>query len=199
MIEFLRGKLIEKQPTRLLIEVGGVGFGVDVSLRAAESVGNSGDTVKINTWLYVKEEILELYGFADLTERQVFMKLISVSGIGPRMALRILSSTTPQQLAQLISTGDIKGLSTLKGIGKKTAEVMIATLRAPMAKLDLTNGLTNKPALSADGEAARDAVLALITLGVKEANAQIAVQKAAEKLGKQADTSRLIAIALQEV
>lgn len=197
MIEFLSGRLAQRSPARLVIDVGGVGYGVDVSLRTAEAYPREGETVEILTWLHVKEEILELYGFGDSVEKAVFLKLIGVSGIGPRMALRILSAVTPDQLARMIVGGDIRGLTALKGVGKKTAEVMVATLRNSMSKLDLRapEGARALPG----GEAARDAVLALVTLGVKDAQAQAAVQKALDRLGDKADTGQLITQALQEV
>lgn len=200
MIEFLRGRLAQKQPARLVIDVGGVGFGVDVSLRTAEAFPKEGETVELLTYLHVKEEILELYGFKEEVERTLFHKLLGVSGIGPRLALRILSALPPWQLARMIVEGDLRSLTALKGIGKKTAEVMVATLRTSLAKLDL-RAPTGGPASAASpgSEAARDAVLALITLGVKDAPAQNAVQKALDKLGDKATTSQIITQALQEV
>lgn len=203
MIEFLRGKLVQKSPARLLIEVNGMGYGVDVTLKAAEQAGNPGDTLTLVTWLHVKEELLELYGFADETEKKVFLKLISVSGIGPRMGLRMLSTTSPQRLAELVTAGDVKGLSAIKGIGKKTAEVLIASLRSVFSKMEFAPAAGPStpagPESQGTREAMRDAVLALITLGVRDTAAQAAVQQAAQKLGDKADASRLIAQALQEV
>lgn len=200
MIEFLRGRLAHREPARLVIDVGGVGMGVDVSLRTAELFSRVGETVELITYLHVREESLELYGFQNRVEKTLFLKLLGVSGIGPRLALRILSAVPPHQLAQMIIGGDIRGLTALKGIGKKTAEVMVASLRASLAKMDVQTPLDGKPAvLDAGGEAARDAVLALITLGVKDVNAQMAVQKALERFGDKATTTQLITQALQEV
>jgi Holliday junction DNA helicase RuvA len=201
MIEFLRGRLAQRQPARLVIDVGGVGMGVDVSLRTAERFPKEGETVEILTYLHVREESLDLYGFQDAAEKALFLKLLSVSGIGPRLALRILSAVPPQQLAQMILAGDIRGLTALKGIGKKTAEVMVASLRNSMAKLDLkpsAEGAAGGTETAAN-EAARDAVMALITLGVKDNAAQAAVQKALDRLGDKAQAGQLIAQALQEV
>ena len=199
MIEFLRGRLAQKQPARLVIDVGGVGFGVDVSLRTAEAFPREGESVELLTYLHVKEEILELYGFKEEVERILFHKLLGVSGIGPRLALRILSALPPWQLARMIVDGDVRSLTSLKGIGKKTAEVMVASLRTSLAKLDLRPP-TGTPAAAAPGsEASRDAVLALVTLGVKDAPAQAAVARALEKLGEKATTTQLITQALQEV
>lgn len=199
MIEFLRGRLAHRQPARLVIDVGGVGFGVDVSLRTAEAFPKEGETVELLTYLHVKEEILELYGFQEEVERTLFHKLLGVSGIGPRLALRILSAMPPWQLARMITDGDIRGLTALKGIGKKTAEVMVASLRTSLAKLDLKAPSGTPSAAVPGSESARDAVLALVTLGVKDAAAQAAVQKALDRLGEKANTTQLITQALQEV
>lgn len=198
MIESLRGRLAAKQATRLVIDVGGVAFGIDVSLRTAERVGNPGDTVQILTYLHVREEALDLYGFADAAERALFLKLLGVSGVGPRLALRILSAVSPQKLADMILHGDVRGLTALKGVGKKTAEVLIASLRSGMAKLDLPRGEAAGPETDDGDDTFRDAVAALVSLGVKEAAAQEAVRKASQKLGADAGLSTLIAQALQE-
>jgi holliday junction DNA helicase RuvA len=199
MIEFLRGRLSQSLPTRLVVDVGGVGFGIDVSLRTAESFTRVGEPIEIITYLHVKEDALELYGFQSAVEKMIFLKLLGVSGIGPKLALRILSAVQPFQLAQMIIGGDIRSLTALKGIGKKTAEVMVATLRASLGKLDLQGPEGEKPSLDAVGESARDAIMALVSLGVKETAAQAGVQKALERIGEKATTSQLITQALQEV
>ncbi len=199
MIEFLHGRLASKQPTRLVINIGGLGFGVDVSLRTSEKMGAVGESVELLTHLHVREEALDLYGFHDGLEKALFLKLLSVSGVGPKLALRILSAVTPQQLAGFILNGDVRSLTGLKGVGKKTAEVLIASLRNSVAKLDLPSEGAVSPGIAADNPPVRDAVLALISLGVKEVQAQEAVQRAAQKLGDGADTSSLIAQALQEI
>ncbi len=198
MIDYLSGILIQRHPARLVINVGGVGFGVDVSLRASEAFPNIGEKVELSTWLYVKEGILELYGFTDPSEKEIFLKLIGVSGIGPRLGLRILSESSPERLAGMIRDADIRGLTALKGIGKKTAEMLVASLRTAVSKMIFTpSGQASAP--SPLGEHERDAVLALIALGVKDAQAQAAVAKSRQKLGETAGASQLIAQALQEV
>lgn len=198
MIEFLRGRISSKQPTRLIIDVGGVGMGVDVSLRAGEKAGNVGESAELLTYLHVREDALDLYGFADAAEKFMFLKLLSVSGIGPKLALRILSAVGPREMADHIRRGDVKGLTALKGVGKKTAEVLIATLRNSVEKMDLAP-LEDSGGVPVENGPMRDAVMALITLGVKDMQAQEAVMKAAKKLGDKVDASRLIAQALQEV
>ena len=199
MIEFLHGSIAVKQPTRLVINMSGVGFGVDVSLRTSEKVGDVGDTIELLTHLHVREDALDLYGFHDITEKTLFLKLIGVSGIGPKLALRILSAVSGQQLATFIRSGDVSSLTTLKGVGKKTAEVLIASLRTTVAKMNLPLDGSSATEISIEGQQHRDAILALISLGVKELPAQEAVQRALQKLGEDVDTSRLIAQALQEV
>ncbi len=199
MIEFLRGKLSANHPTRLTVDVGGVGFGVDVSLRTAESFSKVGEAIEIITYLHVKEDALELYGFQNQTEKLVFLKLLDVSGIGPRLALRILSAVQPYELAQMILHGDIRALTALKGIGKKTAEVMVATLRTSMGKMDLGSSTGANANTIPGNENSRDAIMALVSLGVKELAAQTAVQKALAQLGEKANTSQIITQALQEV
>jgi Holliday junction DNA helicase RuvA len=204
VIEFLRGRLAAKMATRLVIDVGGPGgvggvaFGVDVSLRTAERAGNPGDTVEILTYLHVREEALDLYGFTDAAERTLFLKLLGVSGVGPKLALRILSAVSPQKLAEMILHGDVRGLTALKGVGKKTAEVLIASLRSGLSKLDLPRDTAPGSGESPEGSTFRDAVMALVSLGVKDTAAQEAVRKAAEKVGADVTTSALIAQALQE-
>ena len=131
-------------------------------------------------------------------DASLFRKLLGVSGVGPRLALRILSAVSPQKLADMILHGDVRGLTALRGVGKKTAEVLIASLRSGMSRLDLPRD--QAPEAGATGEAGtfRDAAAALVSLGVKDTAAQEAVRKASEKLGADAGLSALIAQALQE-
>jgi Holliday junction DNA helicase RuvA len=121
--------------------------------------------------------------------------LITVSGIGPKIALRLLSAISPELLVSHILNGNLAQLTALKGIGKKTAEVMVASLRAPLSKLNL--GSTDSiPGTQGQNKALADAVLALVTLGVKESPAQSSAEKASQRLGKEASTSQLITEAL---
>ena len=191
MIEALKGILKKKDPTHLLVDVNGVGYGVDVSLRTSDCCGQEGEPLELDTYLHVKEGIMELYGFASRNEREVFLKLITVSGIGPKIALRILSEISPESLIEQILGGKVHELTLLKGIGKKTAEVMIASLRTPLSKLRLA-GEGMLMGISEKHKTIRDAVLALVALGVKETTAQSAAEKATASLGPQASTSQII-------
>jgi Holliday junction DNA helicase RuvA len=198
MIEYLKGILIKKAPTHLVIDVNGVGYGVNVSLRTSDSMSDIGKPVELTTFLYVKEDIMELFGFSSNRERDVFFKLISVSGIGPKMGLRILSERSPDELISQIVEGNVTQLLALKGIGKKTAEVMIASLKAPLSKFKLQDSADTSGS-STSNKITDNAILALVALGVKEAAAQTSVKKAFDKLGKKVGTSQLIAEALKLV
>jgi Holliday junction DNA helicase RuvA len=198
MIESLKGTLLKREPTHLLIDVNGVGYGLDVSLRTSEQFSQQGDAIEISTFLYVKESIMELYGFSSEIEKQVFLKLISVSGIGPKIALRILSETTPEALIAQVLEGNVLKLTSLKGIGKKTAEVMIASLRTPFSKLSLVES-GKIPAGFEWNKILSDAVRALIALGVKESTAQSSAESCMKKLGEQASTSQIISEALKSI
>ncbi|RME00903.1 MAG: Holliday junction branch migration protein RuvA, partial [Calditrichaeota bacterium] len=125
MIGFLRGTIIERQPTRLLIDVHGVGYDVHIPLSTYEQI-KAGDTqVSLQTYLHVREDVLQLYGFATLAEKKLFLQLIAVSGIGPKVALGILSGCTVDEFYQAVHRGEIARLKALPGIGRKTAERLI--------------------------------------------------------------------------
>jgi Holliday junction DNA helicase RuvA len=198
VIESISGIVKLKDPTHLLMDVNGIGFGMDISLKTSEKVPNQGEAAEISTYLHVKEGIMELYGFVDELEKAVFLKLISVSGIGPKIALRILSEITPESLIFQVLEGNVPALTGLKGIGKKTAEVMIASLRTPFSKLKVENqtpvkvGHTHSKVLS-------DAVRALVVLGVKENTAQKAVEKALQQQSGRSDTNKIISMALKHL
>jgi len=198
MIESLTGKITKKDPTHIIIDVNGIGYGVNVSLRTSAKLPALENQITVSTFLNVKEDILELYGFQDNLERNLFLKLISVSGIGPKVALRMLSMVNPHDLINIISEGNVAGLTSLKGIGKKTAEVMIATLRTPLANFILAGDSQSKIS-SMQNEQESDAVMALIALGVKEKSAVTAVEKALKQLGKNPESPELISTALNMV
>ena len=120
MIERIRGLLVHKAPLLAVVECGGVGYGVNVSARTGEMLPSEGSEVAFLTHLVVREDSLTLYGFLENREKELFLNMIEVNGIGPKMAQRILSSISPGDLLSLIVMNDIAGLSKIKGIGKKT-------------------------------------------------------------------------------
>jgi Holliday junction DNA helicase RuvA len=196
MIERLRGVLVQKTPLLAVVECGGVGYGVNVSARTGEMLPSESSEITLLTHLVVREDSLTLYGFLDTQEKELFLNMIEVTGIGPKMAQRILSSVSPNDLLSLIAMEDSHGLSKIKGIGKKTSEMLVLALKDKALSISATAGENSSAALPF---AEQEAVLALHTLGVKDPGAKKAVEKAAEILGREADSGKLIAEALRHL
>jgi len=188
--------LVHKAPLFAVVECGGVGYGVNVSARTGEMLPSEGLEVVLLTHLVVREDSLTLYGFLDTQEKELFLNMIEVNGIGPKMAQRILSSISPEDLLSLIVREDTVGLSKIKGIGKKTSEMLVLALKDKALSISATAGEKSSASLPF---AEQEAVLALHTLGVKDPSAKKAVEKAAEILGREADAGKLIAEALRHV
>jgi len=196
MIERLRGLLVQRTPLLAVVECGGVGYGVNVSARTGEMLPSEGSEVTLLTHLVVREDSLTLYGFLDIQEKELFLNMIEVNGIGPKMAQRILSSISPGDLLSLIVREDTVGLSKIKGIGKKTSEMLVLALKDKALSISATDGKNSSANLPF---AQQEAVLALHTLGVRDPGAKKAVEKAAEILGRGADAGKLIAEALRHI
>ncbi len=204
MIEFVRGKVHAREPGRLVIDMGALGLAVDVPASVALEAPPPGKEIHLHTQLLVREDALQLVGFSSDTQKRMFQALTSVSGIGPKVALKALGEIDPGELAGAIVRGDIARLTRLPGIGKKTAEVLVAHLRDAMGKSAKGSPLPVIPAPAGASGAApsssSDAVLALQALGLDANRAATAVAKAAEALGESAhDTSRLVAEALKRL
>jgi Holliday junction DNA helicase RuvA len=187
VIERLKGILVQKTPLLAIIDCCGVGYGVNVSARTGDMLPAEGSEITLLTHLIVREDSMTIYGFLDTQEKELFLNMINVSGIGPKMAQRILSSISPSDFLSLIAMENVAGLSKIKGIGKKTSEMLVLALKG--------KSFSSTPLPFAEQEA----VLALHTLGVKDPSAKKAVEKAAEILGKSADASKLIAEALKHL
>lgn len=196
MIERLHGILAERHPTLAVIECGGVGYGVQVSARTGESLPPEGSEITLLTHLVVREDSLELFGFADLQEKELFLQMIAVNGVGPKTAQRILSSISPADFLSIIARGDKTALGKIKGIGKKTAEMFLLTLKDKALAISAVQSGEGELSLSPSQS---EAVLALHTLGVKDPAAQKAVEKAVESLGATADVTVLIPEALKYI
>lgn len=134
MIAHLQGKLVEKSPTQLVIDCGGVGYDVHISLHTYSLIPNS-DFIKIFTYLQIKEDAHTLFGFIEKSEREIFKLLISVSGIGAGIARTMLSSLDPKQITNAIASGDVVTIQSIKGIGSKTAQRVILDLKDKVLKL----------------------------------------------------------------
>jgi holliday junction DNA helicase RuvA len=129
MIAHLRGKLLVKHPNQVVIETAGVGYEVTISIPTFSELPDAGSEVSLHVYTHVREDVIALYGFLKSTEKQLFEKLISVSGIGPKLAITILSGMAAEQMVEAIRGGDIGRLTRIPGIGKKTAERMVLELR----------------------------------------------------------------------
>jgi Holliday junction DNA helicase RuvA len=133
LIDSISGKLISKNPTEAIIDIYGIRFRINISIVTYESLPKNGENIEILTYLHVKEDILDLYGFKDLSERSLFVHLNMVSGIGPRSAMNILSGTDPNKFKNQIIAGDVKSLTVIPGIGAKTAKRIIVELSEKFA------------------------------------------------------------------
>ena len=172
MIAQLNGRLVEKNPTELVVECGGVGYLVKISLNSYSAIG-SGESIKIYTQFIVREDAQILYGFTDKIEREMFNHLISVSGIGPNTAMIMLSSLVPEEIASAIQTEDVSTIQSIKGIGAKTAQRVIIDLKDKMLKMAFsTENIFNQ-----NNTGRFDALTALISLGFDKKAAEKAIDK----------------------
>jgi Holliday junction DNA helicase RuvA len=177
MISFLRGTVIEVLPMRLILEAGGIGYDLNIPLSTYDKLPPPGSETKILTHLQVREDAHTLYGFATPEERDLFLLLVNnVSGVGPKLALAILNGITPVHFRGLVVAGDIAGLSKIKGVGKKTAERVIVELRDKVGVSAAWEAASARQGLSPEEQHVNDAVLALISLGYKQAEAHKAVR-----------------------
>jgi Holliday junction DNA helicase RuvA len=167
MIVFLEGVLEEKTPAAAVLNVGGVGHEVFITLGAYERLPAAGQPCRLLIYDCVREDQHTLYGFVSEAERRMFLLLITVTGIGPRLALNALSAMPPRDLQAAVLRGDAKTLATIHGIGRRTAERLVIELKDRIAELD-TGRTPEEPALN---RLARDAVMALVSLGYKQAEA----------------------------
>ena len=200
MIERIKGILAEKSPTFVVVDVNGVGYGVNISAYTAGKLPEEGAEVLLYTNLVVREDSMTLFGFADKTEKDIFLMLLDVNGVGPKMAQRILSGVSPADLLNMIASDNKAALSKIKGLGKKTCEQMTLSLKEKAATLLQALGNVDGSGVTSIGPltgAKMEAVLALHTLGVKDPAAEKAVVKAAEILGDSADVAALIPEALK--
>lgn len=180
MISFLRGTLVELLPTQVVIDVGGVGYEVAIPISTYEKLSPPGSTVYLRTHLQVREDAHVLYGFASPEERDLFRLLLAqVSGVGPKLALAVLNGMTPVQFRGAVVEGDVARLAKIKGLGKKTAERIVVELRDRVGVSSAWEAASARHSMTPAEAAANDAVLALIALGYKQAEAAKAVQTAA--------------------
>jgi holliday junction DNA helicase RuvA len=177
MISFISGTLRHKTPTLAVVETGGVGFRILIPVSSYAAIGEPGQTVRILTHLHVREDALQLYGFATEPERRLFLLLISVSGIGCKVAQGILSGITVADFERAVAGQDVAALTRIPGVGKKTAERLVLELKDKVGEEALRES-AGPPVSGAETKVEDEAVLALMSLGYKRSQAQDAVRKA---------------------
>lgn len=199
MISSIRGKIVKKLPTYLIVEVDGIGYGVHIPVSTYTNLGNVGEVVKLLTHLYVREDCLALYGFSTEGERELFSLLISVSGIGPRVAIAVLSGVPVDELKRAIGEGDISVLTAISGVGKKIAQRLVVELKDKVDVAFLERRGKRAGVLSAEESSVRDAIAALVSLGCKVPAAQKAVREACSRLPKDAKVEELVKEAMKHL
>jgi len=197
MIGRLQGKVIEKQAPDLLIDVQGVGYEVLVSLNTFFGIPGAGEAVTLHTHFVVREDVQQLYGFMTLSERTLFRYLIKVNGVGPKMALAILSGMSANDFAICVHNNDIATLVKLPGVGKKTAERLLIEMRDKIGDIDTTVSGSGTVAKEAKPDIAEEAESALIALGYKPADAAKIISRVANETVS--DAGELIRLALKSM
>ncbi|MBV9268375.1 MAG: Holliday junction branch migration protein RuvA [Acidobacteriaceae bacterium] len=181
MIAHLRGTIFEKHPNQVVIEASGVGYDVQIPISTYTSLGDIGTSVSLRIHTHVREDALLLYGFASAEEKALFERLISVSGIGPKLAITVLSGLATRDLIESIHTGDVLRLTRIPGVGKKTAERIVLELKDKVAAVMDGGGKTDtraEPSGPVLNSLDRDVVSALQNLGCARPAAEEAVRKA---------------------
>lgn len=178
MIAYLRGQLLSKSPNLIIVECAGVGYEVAISVATYSALPNEGASAALHIYTNVREDQIALFGFAELTEKRVFEKLLTISGIGPKLAITVLSGISADRLVTAIRSGDYATLTRIPGIGKKTAERVVLELKDKLEALAV--------AVASDGAmphvpAGDDAISALVNLGYQRPVAQKAVEAALKR------------------
>ena len=199
MIAFIEGKLVDALPTQVSVNVNGVGYELLIPLSSFDKLPQSGGDVKILTHLVVREDAHVLYGFMTVAERELFRMLINnVSGIGPKTALNVLSGMNPVAFRGAVASGDVKSLSQISGVGKKTAERIVVELRDKVGAAGAWEATSAARSLSASDQKLNDAVLALMALGFKQSEAHESVRAAQAMLGENSSVEELVRAALKK-
>jgi len=182
MIGRLRGTIIEKSPNQLIVEAAGVGYEVQIPISTFTAVPDEGASVTLRIYTHVREDALLLFGFATTQEKGVFERLIAVSGIGPKLAITVLSGLATAELVTAIRTGDVQKLVRIPGVGKKTAERMVLELKDKLVDVETTGqGVAILDATANWSTLERDVLSALQNLGCSRPTAEEAVRKTKER------------------
>ncbi|HRK52896.1 MAG TPA: Holliday junction branch migration protein RuvA [Cyclobacteriaceae bacterium] len=194
MIAFLKGKLVHKEPTFVIIEVNGIGYHVSISLNTFSEIKDK-ENIQLSTYLQVREDAHILYGFSNKAEKSMFQNLIAVNGVGPNTAMVILSYLPPNELQQAITGEDVGALQAVKGIGGKTAQRIILELKDKLRKEPVgeTGGITG----IRHNTMRNEALTALMTLGIGKAAAEKSIDTVLKKSGNTVSLEELVKLALK--
>ena len=201
MIAYLSGKLLEKEANSVIVDVGGVGYEVSIPLSTFYELGEVGDDVRLRIYTNVRDDAIQLFGFHTARERDIFLKLISVQGIGAKSGIAMLSGMNSDEIIAAIRTENLGKLTAIPGVGKKTAERLVIELRDKIG--ELAKGVPAGTSAAAVGEIGADdvyddALSALVNLGYQRAAADKALQQARND-GVDADVQKLLRAALQKL
>lgn len=196
MIVFLDGALVEKEPTHVVVNVNGVGYEAAIPLSSYDRLPGIGEQVHLLTVLVVREDAHLLFGFMTEEEKTLFLKLTTISGIGPKLALSVLSGLPVRELKAAVASGDVKRLSGISGVGKKTAERIVLELRDKLGAGEMLESMAGEAGSSPQSDKLRDVLLALLSLGHKPAEAQRMVKAVAEQVTPEMSLEEILRIVL---
>lgn len=197
MFALITGKLAAKSANEVIVDVGGLGYQVFIPLSTFYELPEKGDSVTFHVHTHVKEDAIQLFGFQTSEEKTIFQLMIQVSGIGPKLAINVLSGISAPELVRAVAGGDLARLVAVPGIGKKTAERVILELRDKFAKLAQEQSAGPAQAAATDEEVIHDALSALVNLGYKEPFARKALDMVRESLDGELSIEELLKRALK--
>lgn len=199
MIAFLQGVLTEKFPDRMELDVNGVGYEVYVSHKTLQAAPPVGKNILLKTYLHVREDLMQLFGFLKDSEKQAFLLALSVSGVGPKAAMNILSTLVPDAFYQAILRNDLAGLKAIPGIGQKTAQHLVLELKDKVTKLAGGGVFPEEGSFNAETKGISDAVQAMMALGYSAAESRRAVLTAVQALGEKSTVEEILRSSLKSI
>jgi len=199
MIAFLQGILTAKLLDRVELDVNGVGYEVFVSQKTLQAVPAIGKSVLLKTYLHVREDIQQLFGFLKDSEKQAFLMALSVSGVGPKAAMNVLSTYAPEAFFQAVMHNDLAGLKAIPGIGQKTAQHLVLELKDKVTKLVGVGVFTDEGVLGSESKVISDALQAMMALGYSAVESRRAVLSAAQTMGEKVTVEEVLKASLKSI